>query len=105
MKEKLVDAIANMREEEALQLAQELLDAGEDPQLALDACREAMAIVGDRYDQKEYFLPELIIAGDMLKAIGDLVKPKLKKQADENQSLGKVVIGTVVNRTTVEVGF
>ena len=95
MKEKLVDAIANMREEEALQLAQELLDAGEDPQLALDACREAMAIVGDRYDQKEYFLPELIIAGDMLKAIGDLVKPKLKKQADENQSLGKVVIGTV----------
>ena len=95
MKEKLVDAIANMREEEALQLAQELLDAGEDPQLALDACREAMAIVGDRYDQKEYFLPELIIAGDMLKAIGDLVKPKLKKQADEGQSLGKVVIGTV----------
>ena len=95
MKEKLVDAIANMREEEALQLAQELLDAGENPQLALDACHEAMAIVGDRYDQKEYFLPELIIAGDMLKAIGDLVKPKLKKQADENQSLGKVVIGTV----------
>jgi 5-methyltetrahydrofolate--homocysteine methyltransferase len=95
MKEKLVDAIANMREEEALQLAQELLDAGEDPQLALDACREAMAIVGDRYDQKEYFLPELIIAGDMLKSIGDLVKPKLKEQAAESQPLGKVIIGTV----------
>jgi 5-methyltetrahydrofolate--homocysteine methyltransferase len=95
MKEKLVDAIANMREEEALKLAQELLDAGADPQLALDACREAMAIVGDRYDQKEYFLPELIIAGDMLKAIGDLVKPKLKGQADAGQAQGKVVIGTV----------
>ena len=95
MKEKLVDAIANMREEEALKLAQEMLDAGENPQLALDACREAMAIVGDRYDQKEYFLPELIIAGDMLKAIGELVKPKIKGQADGGQVLGKVVIGTV----------
>ena len=95
MKEKLIDAIANMREEEALQLAQELLDAGEDPQLALEACREAMAIVGDRYDEQEYFLPELIIAGDMLKAIGDLVKPKLQAQIAEGETLGKVVIGTV----------
>ncbi len=95
MKEKLVAAIADMREEEALQLTRDLLDAGEDPKVALDACREAMAIVGERYDQKEYFLPELIIAGDMLKAIGDLVKPKLKAQAVAGQSQGKVVIGTV----------
>jgi len=95
MKENLVDAIANMREEEAIQLTQELLDAGEDPQIALDACREAMVIVGDRYEQKDYFLPELIIAGDMLKAIGDLVKPKLKAQVAGDQTLGKVVIGTV----------
>jgi 5-methyltetrahydrofolate--homocysteine methyltransferase len=54
-----------------------------------------MATVGDLYDQKEYFLPELIIAGDMLKAIGDLVKPKLREQAVASQPLGKVIIGTV----------
>jgi methanogenic corrinoid protein MtbC1 len=95
MKEKLIDAIADMREEEALQLTQEMLDAGEDPQLALDACREAMVIVGNRYEEKEYFLPELIIAGDMLKAIGELVKPKLKAQSAEGKMLGKIVIGTV----------
>ena len=95
MKEKLVDAIADMREEEALQLTQELLDAGENPQLALDACGEAMVIVGDRYEEKEYFLPELIIAGDMLKAIGDLVKPKLKEQVVAAEAQGKVLIGTV----------
>ena len=96
MKEELVTAIADMEEEEALRLAQELLDAGEDPMVALEACREAMTIVGERYDQKEYFLPELIIAGDMLKAIGDLVKPKLKEQAaDDASPSGKVVIGTI----------
>ena len=95
MKENLVDAIANMREEEAMQLAQKMLDAGEEPLLLLDACREAMAIVGERFEQKEYFLPELIIAGDVLKYIGELVKPKLKGVDTKTEPVGKVVLGTV----------
>ena len=95
MKEDLVKAIADMREEEAVQLAQEMLDAGEDPLVILDACREAMSIVGDLFEQKEYFLPELIIAGDMLKEIGELVKPKLTGEGTQVEPLGKVVLGTV----------
>ena len=95
MKEQLVSAIADMREEEALQLAQQMLDAGEDPQAVLDAGKEAMSVVGDRYEEGEYFLPELIIAGDMLKAIGDMVKPKLQAQASQSEPLGKIVLGTV----------
>ena len=95
MKEQLINAIADMKEEESLKLAQAMLDAGEDPQTVLDAGRDAMAIIGNRYESKEYFLPELIIAGDMLKAIGDLVKPKLRAQAAQSAPLGKVVLGTV----------
>ena len=95
MKEDLVNAIADMKEEEALKLAQAMLDAGEEPQTVLDAGREAMTLIGNRYDAKEYFLPELIIAGDMLKAIGDIVKPKLQAQATQSQPQGKVVLGTV----------
>ncbi len=95
MKEQLVSAIADMREEEALQLAQQMLDAGEDPQAVLDAGKEAMTVVGDRYEDGEYFLPELIIAGDMLKAIGDMVKPMLQAQASQTEPLGKIVLGTV----------
>ena len=37
---------------------------GEDPQVILDASSEAMSVVGQRFDEKEYYLPELIIAGD-----------------------------------------
>jgi 5-methyltetrahydrofolate--homocysteine methyltransferase len=95
MKEQLVSAIADMREEEALQLAQQMLDAGEDPQAVLDAGKEAMTVVGDRYEDGDYFLPELIIAGDVLKAIGDMVKPKLQAQASQSEPLGKIVLGTV----------
>jgi len=95
MKEKLIEAIANMQEEEAVKLAQEMLDAGTEPQTVLEACREAMSRIGQRYDEKEYFLPELIIAGEILKQLADLVKPKLKETLTEARPLGKVVLGTV----------
>jgi methanogenic corrinoid protein MtbC1 len=94
MKERLVEAIADVREDEALELAKKLLDSGSDPAVALEACREAMAIVGKRYEEGEYFLPHLIIAGDILKAIGELVKPRMKGAAAARKA-GKVVIGTV----------
>jgi methanogenic corrinoid protein MtbC1 len=95
MKDKLVAAIADMREDEAYELAQAMLDAGEDPQAVLDASQQGLAIVGDRYEQKEYFLPELIIAGDMLRAIGEKVKPLLQAGAVASEPKGKVVLGTV----------
>lgn len=95
MKEQLMNAIADMKEAEALKLAQDMLDAGEDPQAVLDAGKEAMSLVGDRYESGDYFLPELIIAGDMLKAIGDMVKPKLRAQATQTERQGKIVLGTV----------
>jgi methanogenic corrinoid protein MtbC1 len=95
MKDKLVDAIADMREDEALELTKAMLDSGQDPYLVLEASNEAMGIVGDRFETREYFLPELIIAGELLEAIGELVKPKLQADAPQAEPLGKVVIGTV----------
>ena len=94
-KQPLIDAIAEMQEDEAMLVAQQMLDDGEDPQAILDACKDAMAIVGQRYEQGEYFLPELVIAGDMLTAIGEIVKPRMHAQAAGAAKLGTVVIGTV----------
>lgn len=95
MKERLVEAIANVMEEEAIQLTEAMLAAGHHPQVALDACREAMTIVGQRYEEKEYFLPHLILAGEILKQIGDLVKPRLQGEGVQAAPLGRIVIGTV----------
>lgn len=93
-KELLVNAISDMEEEAAIRLAKEMLEEGTDPQEILDASRDAMAIVGNRYERKEYFLPELIIAGDLLREIGTLVKPRLAGRR-AGKALGKVLIGTV----------
>jgi methanogenic corrinoid protein MtbC1 len=95
VKDKLIEAIATMQEQEAMALTEQMLDKDEDPQIILDACRAAMSIVGEKYEEGEYFLPELIIAGDMLTAIGEIVKPKIQAVASNHKPQGKVVIGTV----------
>src|SRR5512139_3662561 len=94
MSKELVNAIADMEEEQALNLARELLARKTDPIVILDDCRSAMEIVGQRYEAGTYFLPELMMAGEMLAEIGEIVKPELTK-SQEVQRHGKVLIGTV----------
>ena len=94
MSEKLVDAIVNMNEDEALSITNELIEGGEDPMKILDLCREAVGVVGKRFEEGTYFLPELIMAGEMLTQISAIVKPKLQ-DTEESKKGGKVLIGTV----------
>ena len=94
MSKELVNAIADMREEEALKLVKEMVEAGSEPMAILDAAREAMEIVGQRYEEGTYFLPELLLAAEMLSQITDMIKPQLAK-VPEIERLGKVLMGTV----------
>lgn len=92
----LVDALAEMREEEAIALARAMLDGGVDPLRVLELCREGMEIVGKRFEQGEYFLPELMLGGEMLEAIGALAKPLVAKSSGgPAKTHGRVLIGTV----------
>jgi methanogenic corrinoid protein MtbC1 len=94
MSRKLVNAIADMKEEEALKLVREMVEGGSEPGAILDAVRKAMDIVGQRYEKGSYFLPELMLSGEILNQILDLIKPKLA-EAPEVERRGKVLIGTV----------
>jgi 5-methyltetrahydrofolate--homocysteine methyltransferase len=90
----LVSVLADLREKEALQIVQNQLTAGENPLTILEACRKAVEIVGQRFEKSEYFLPDLVMAGEILKEIAELVKPKMD-MVGEVKRVGKVVIGTV----------
>ena len=94
MAEDLVKAIADLHEEEALRIAEERLSAGEEPLKILADSRYAMEIVGKRFENREYFIPDLVYSGEILQEITEIVKPKLTKAA-EFRRLGKVIIGTV----------
>jgi 5-methyltetrahydrofolate--homocysteine methyltransferase len=91
---KLTDAIIEMREAEAMAITDELIENGTSSIAVLEACRKAMEAVGRRYEQRVYFLPELMLAGEMLTRISEAVKPGLASAPSRNRR-GKVLIGTV----------
>lgn len=94
MSQELIQAITEMREEDALKITQKMLDEGKDPLDVLEACRAAMEEIGKRFEAGDCFIPELILAGEMLRQVSDLIKPRLQKEAAQKKH-GKVVIGTV----------
>jgi len=96
MNEDLVNAIADMKEQEAIALSEQKLAAGEDPLRVLELCREGMDVVGKRFGEGLYFLPELMMAGEILAQISDIAKSKLAPSSGPpRERLGKFVLGTV----------
>lgn len=93
----LVEWLADMNEDDAVALANRmLLEDKSDPMHVLDLCRAAMDIVGKRFEEGEYFLPELVLAGEMLDNIGAVAKPLIKAAGGgATKTHGRVLIGTV----------
>jgi methanogenic corrinoid protein MtbC1 len=94
MSQELIQAITDMREEDALKITTQMLDSGADPITILDSCREAMGIIGQRFETGECFISELILAGEMLSQISTTIKPRLQQNGG-SKKIGKVVLGTV----------
>ncbi len=94
MSQELISAITDMREDDALKIANQLLDVGTSPLEVLNACREAMDLIGKQFEAGESFIPELILAGEMMTAITALVKPRLAGEIT-TEKIGKIVLGTV----------
>lgn len=90
----LIHALSDLKEEEALQIAKLRLDSNEDPNIILGDAKKGMEIVGQRFASGEYFIPDLIYSGDILRQVTEMVKPKLTK-GKEVKKLGKIVLGTV----------
>jgi len=90
----LVMTMADLKEEEALQITRDRLDRGDDPMKILEDSRKAMEIVGKRFAECEYFIPDLIYSGEILKEISEIVKPRLTGESEQKR-IGKFLLGTV----------
>jgi methanogenic corrinoid protein MtbC1 len=93
MSNPIVQAFSDLEEEQVLQDVQTRLDAGEDPVSILADCREGMVQVGKRYEQGEYYVSELIMAGEVFKQVNKMLGSRLQGVAGTPR--GKVVIATV----------
>jgi methylmalonyl-CoA mutase cobalamin-binding domain/chain len=93
MSEQLVKAFVGLDEGGVLQHVEQRLKAGDNPLAILEDCRQGMNEVGKLFEQGEYFISELIMAGEIFKQAMQLLLPKLA--AEGPAARGKVVIGTV----------
>ncbi len=80
----------------ARKLAQQAIEQGIDP---LDAINKGFVVgvnyVGDQFAKGEMFLPDLVLAGEAMKAAVATLEPEMARRGTERKTLGKVVLGTV----------
>jgi 5-methyltetrahydrofolate--homocysteine methyltransferase len=94
MSEQLTNAVAELKEDEAIQMVKDMIAKGEDANMIFDSARKGMETVGKRFADGEYFLPELIYSGEIFKSISEIVKPVMTAESG-GEKIGKVVVGTV----------
>jgi len=89
----ITNALADLNEDQALQLVREALQQNIAPGDVLKACQEGMNEVGTRFEAQDYFISDLTMSAEIFKQISEVLGPQLK--AGGSKSTGKVVFGTV----------
>jgi 5-methyltetrahydrofolate--homocysteine methyltransferase len=90
---KVKDAVRDLELEEVPVMLREALDAGEAPNMLLAGMCDGMAEVGKLFESGEYYLADLVLAGEVMKDGLEVLEPLL--QSGEAQSKGTVVVCTV----------
>ena len=90
----LAEALAELQETEALEIVRLRMERGDDPLQIIEDCQAGMREVGERYAQRRYFLSALIMAGEILGQIMEIVMPAVEGKF-VGKSSGRVLVGTV----------
>jgi corrinoid protein of di/trimethylamine methyltransferase len=94
--EDMAQSVIDGEVEDAERLARQAIEQGVDP---LDAINQGFVVgvnhVGEGYAAGEMFLPDLVLAGEAMKAAVAVLEPEMKRRGTKRQMLGTVVMGTV----------
>lgn len=91
----LGQAIVDLNEELVDSLVKQKIEKGQGPLEIIKECNDGMAQVGKLFEANEYYLSELIMSGEILKGVMDVLEPLLGNAQEDAPSAGVVVIGTV----------
>ncbi|MDW7739300.1 MAG: cobalamin-dependent protein [Bacillota bacterium] len=94
-KDDLITNIVELDENKSLAIVKKRLDAQEDPLSIVQDCQKGMRIVGERYSEGKYFIAGLIMAGEILRQIMELIEPVLQDCKSEEKASGTILLGTV----------
>jgi corrinoid protein of di/trimethylamine methyltransferase len=107
----LKEALLEMDYDKMKKAAEEAMAAGIDPLKAVtEALSPAMVVIGEKFQSGEYYLPELIVAGDVMKEGMEIIGPYLRGKGREpghkfviatvegdNHDIGKNIVGTLLS--------
>lgn len=92
----LKQAVGDLEEDVVTGMLQDFIGSNpnaNETQQVVESCQQGMEIVGEYYEQGEYFVGDLIFAGELLSEAIDMLKPLLG--GEESDSRGTIVLGTV----------
>ncbi|TXT63728.1 MAG: Dimethylamine corrinoid protein [Promethearchaeota archaeon] len=92
--EKLTELIIELEVDDIQEAVREALGEDKDPFEVLNALTKGMDEVGRRYEEKEYYLTELVLAGETMKEAFEVLQPALA-DADQSQEKTKIILATV----------
>lgn len=86
--------VAELEEEEALDKARQLIDEGEDPLFVLEEAKKGLIEVGKLYEEQVYFISALIMGGEIMSGVSNIVLPLITSTITSKDS-GLILLGTV----------
>jgi methanogenic corrinoid protein MtbC1 len=90
----LATMVAEFDEEGAQALVRWRLEEGEDPMVLLDECRDGVKVVGKKYEEGQYYISALIMAGEVLRGVLEIIAPAMDRD-DRAGAHGTMLICTV----------
>ena len=91
---KIAEAVAEGEDDTAVELVKEAFSRGMDPMTVLNQGAGAgMNKISEDYSNGEAYLPELVLAGDAMTAVNDVIFEEISKNGETGQKKGTVVIG------------
>jgi methanogenic corrinoid protein MtbC1 len=90
----LIELIADLKEREAMALIKDMLADGVEPTRVMDICIQGMHQVGQRFENRQYFISALIMAGDIMRQATEILEINfLHRKSDESK--GVILLGTI----------
>jgi methanogenic corrinoid protein MtbC1 len=89
----LIEKIKALEEAQVLALVRERIQAGDDPLKVIESAQEGMRQVGSLYEQREYFISGLMMAGEIFREVMEIVEPALVQTLSGDEA-GHILLGT-----------
>ena len=90
----LINDLLDLEENAVLAQVKERLQGGEDPFDIIEDAQQAMRLVGERYEQGDYYISSMMMAGEIFREVMEIVEPVLVQKTTGNEA-GHILLGTV----------